>query len=132
MDEIDGLKGGPSRAGSLEYWYAPQFAPPATDATVIETAIPVGWEDYVVYQVVAQLLAKEESDPSFWMQERDRAMQRILAAMTPRDAGEPKAVSDHYNRWGATNDWVPCEDRSMRYLLTGNNIRIIEWDYLGV
>ena len=131
LDEIDGLKLGPQSSGSLQVWYAPQFAAPATDGTVISSAIPQGWEDFVVYDGVAKLLAKEESDTTVWIGERERARQRIMDAATPRDVGECLAVSDVSRRFVSRRDWLEDDNTTMSYVVTGNQIRIYDGSYYG-
>lgn len=56
-----------------------------------------GWNGYelaCIYGATAQLLAKEESDPSFWESRKERIMRVIDALAAQRDAGHPERVTD--------------------------------------
>lgn len=52
-----------------------------------------GWEDYAVYSVVAHMLAKEESDPSYWLAQKGATEQRIRELASSRDAGQPQFIT---------------------------------------
>jgi hypothetical protein len=53
-----------------------------------------GWDQWVVWDVTAKCLIKEESDPRFAIAERDAVQGRILREAVSRDDGEPDRVRD--------------------------------------
>lgn len=53
-----------------------------------------GYEVAAIYGACATVLAKEESDPSFFMAQRDRIYQHIQALAAQRDSNEPERVQD--------------------------------------
>jgi hypothetical protein len=53
-----------------------------------------GFEMAAIYGVVAQMLAMEESDPSFWEARREKYYARISAIAAARDASMPERVQD--------------------------------------
>lgn len=52
-----------------------------------------GWDEWVLAQVCALVCAKSESDPSFWMAERDRQLHRIRHA-AERTVDGPQRIQD--------------------------------------
>lgn len=65
-----------------------------------------GWEEWVTADVVAKLLAREESDPSFWLGERANAEARIRALAGSRDRSRPERIID-VQRNLDTDPWGP-------------------------
>lgn len=53
-----------------------------------------GYEMAAIYGTVAQMLAMEESDPSFWEMRKDKIVQRIQSIAAQRDASMPERVQD--------------------------------------
>jgi len=53
-----------------------------------------GYEVAAIYGACATVLAKEESDPGFYMAQRDRIYQHIQSVAAQRDANEPERVQD--------------------------------------
>lgn len=53
-----------------------------------------GYEIAAIYGAVATMLAKEESDASFWIAQQERVYQQIETLAGRRDAGEPERVQD--------------------------------------
>jgi hypothetical protein len=53
-----------------------------------------GFEVAAIYDTCAVVLAKEESDPSFYMQQRDRIYKHIDSLAATRDQGMPDRVQD--------------------------------------
>lgn len=53
-----------------------------------------GYEVAAIYGAVATCLAKEESDPSFYLAQKDRIIKSIQANAANRDAGQPERVQD--------------------------------------
>ena len=88
----------PSSSGSVELWYVPQFVPITDEAGVIHASIQPGWEAFVIYDVAARCLVKEESDPAAVLALRDAVRKRIVDSAPSRDAGEPRHVTDVYSR----------------------------------
>lgn len=53
-----------------------------------------GYEMAAIYGACAQVMAKEESDPSFFMAQRERVYQTITQAAANRDMSNPERVQD--------------------------------------
>lgn len=82
---------------TFELWYIPRYQYLDDWSARIHISVPVSWVDYVVFDVVARFLAKEESDPSYFVMKREECRKRITAAATQRDAGSPGRVTDVYH-----------------------------------
>lgn len=65
--------------------------------------IPVGWENYVIYKTCADCMAKEESDPTYWLQRAGEAKQMILEHTFRRDA-------DFQSTWSDVTGYIDYED----------------------
>lgn len=57
-----------------------------------------GWDNYVVWSVVAQMLAKQEADPSFAIAERGRWLQTILTSAGRLNSSRSPEVQNVYRR----------------------------------
>lgn len=79
-------------AGVYRIWYIPQATTLTTETSTLDGIN--GWEEYVVVDAARKCLAKEESDTSFLVQEKEALRQRIINASARRDAGMPKTISD--------------------------------------
>lgn len=53
-----------------------------------------GYEVAAIYGAVAICNAKEETDPSFYLAQKDRILRQIDALAAQRDAGKPERVTD--------------------------------------
>jgi hypothetical protein len=60
--------------------------------------VPFAWTNYVVWDVCAQLMAREESDFNFWMGRKMEAKQVILNAAMNRDLGRSIPYRKTYGR----------------------------------
>lgn len=60
-----------------------------------------GYEIAAVYGAVATCLAKEESDPSFYLGQKERILNHIRSMAANRDGGQPERVTDviGWNPW---------------------------------
>lgn len=74
--------------------YIPQYTPMAADDTVVNSAIPQGWEEYAVLDAAIQCLLKEETDPSALMARKQQLAARIASAAADRDANAPARIAD--------------------------------------
>lgn len=84
---------------TLTLWYVP--IPDSLDNDNDTFDSVNGWEDYIVWDGVAQLLAKEESDPSFAVRKKAEVEMRIRSLAGSTDQGFPDTVGDvQGNRWG--------------------------------
>lgn len=54
----------------------------------------MGYEVAAIYGAVAACLQKEESDPSFYLGQKDRIIRHIQAMAAQRDGGQPERVQD--------------------------------------
>ncbi len=81
-----------SAAGSYRLWYVPRATTLASDSSTLDGIN--GWEEYVVVDAARKCLAKEESDTTFLIAEKEALRQRIIAMSARRDAGMPKSITD--------------------------------------
>lgn len=128
--QLDGYRNtGPAASGTLELWYAPHVTKLSGASDVVHVSVCTGWEDFIALHAAIRLLEREQNDPTALMAERDRIRQRIIDNAGPRDLGIPDEIEDHYNRWGggATED----DKRTLRYRVMGNQLIVVEFDYLG-
>jgi hypothetical protein len=79
-------------AGNYRIWYVPKAVTLGSDSDTLDGIN--GWEEYIVVDATRKCLAKEESDTSFLVQEKEMLRQRIIAAAARRDAGMPKSITD--------------------------------------
>lgn len=94
----------PGSGDAIDMWYVPEIPWLRNPSDTVHLSVPVGWEDFVVAGCVARCLAKEESDPSFWLQRKAYLRQHIIDMAEERDEGQPARVVDAYNRFGDETD----------------------------
>lgn len=80
----------PTDAVTIEVDYIPTYL--TTTSGVSYNGVQ-GWEDYAVYSVVAHILAKEESDPTYWLAQKADVIDRIRELAAQRDAGRPQYIN---------------------------------------
>jgi hypothetical protein len=81
---------------NLHYVQAPQLL--GSDVATFDGV--AGWEMWIVYDVAAKALAKEESDASFCLAQRARIEERIKHSGRQRDAASPTKIQDTYRPGG--------------------------------
>jgi hypothetical protein len=79
-------------AGDYRIWYIPAATILSTDSSTLDGIN--GWEEYVVVDAARKCLAKEESDTSMLISEKESLRQRIVNMSARRDAGMPKTITD--------------------------------------
>lgn len=97
----------PVSAYTLELWYVPQFQPITDRNEVVPLYIYPGWESFIVYHVAAYLLAKEESDPTYCVTQRELARKRIESVAANRNAAKPKMVIDTEGKYRKVRPDLP-------------------------
>jgi hypothetical protein len=60
--------------------------------------IPFNWSNFVVFDVCAQLMAREESDFNYWMARKVEAAQQITSAAMQRNLGKAYKYMNVYRR----------------------------------
>ena len=93
------LSNTPLSGGTFRLYYAPILRKMTADIDVLPILIPISWEDYIVYDVAAYLLGREESDPSFCISQREQAKQAILAACKSDMTVDSCPMTDIYRRF---------------------------------
>ena len=93
------LSNTPLSGGTFRLYYAPILRKMTADIDVLPILIPMSWEDYIVYDVAAYLLGREESDPSTRIMMREQAKQAILAACKSDMTVDSCPVFDIYRRF---------------------------------
>jgi hypothetical protein len=127
-DELDSFQTAPITSGTVDLFYLPQMTPCTATTDIISDLIywvPRGAEDYIAYHMAAQLLAREESDVSFVMAERERIKQRIINQAESRDYANRKVVDKH--RW-VRRDVMSAPAQTYFYLMRGTKICFYEVD----
>lgn len=64
-----------------------------------------GWEEYIVIDAAIRALAKEESDPSLLMAEKNEMEQRLQEMADSRDKGRPKRLQNVMFDPNIADDW---------------------------
>lgn len=94
--------------GTLRVNYVPHFKRLVSGSNeAVDPSVPEGWEAYAVAQATAKLLAKEESDTTYWVNEAAKLWAQMKSFFEPRDQVEPMRVVDVYGRFsqGRFYDW---------------------------
>lgn len=82
----------PSSGLELLIWYVPS-APKITTTTQIINGVN-GWEEVIILECCIRIQAKQESDTSDYVRQKDNMIRRIEEAAQNRDPGSPTKVSD--------------------------------------
>lgn len=95
----------PSGGQTIQLWYVPRPNQLIQPTDIVDGIS--GWEEYVVVDMCIKMLAKEESDVSLFMEQKQMLLKRIEEAGENRNIGEPETVSDSRRRnfsWGDPGD----------------------------
>lgn len=95
----------PAANQTVRIWYAPRPSILMADTDTVDGVS--GWEEYIIVDTCIKAMAKEESDPSVFIAQKNALIKRIEEAAENRDIGEPEVVSDSKMRnssW-AGDDW---------------------------
>lgn len=79
-------------SGSIRTWYIPTCAKVTTGSDTIDGKN--GWDEYIIQSCCAKIKIKQELDPSAYLQEKERQMQRIIKMAQQYDAGVAERVTD--------------------------------------
>lgn len=96
----------PTGGETIRIWYAPRPNQLLNDTDIVDGVS--GWEEYIVADCCIKALAKEESDPSVFIDQKQALLTRIEEVAENRDIGEPETVSDSKMRnfaWSDDNGW---------------------------
>jgi hypothetical protein len=74
-----------------------------------------GWEEFIVADVAAKLLEREEGDPSPWLRRKGEALDRIKRMAPTRDASTPIRPTRTADPYGVTRPHRPWERYGRRY-----------------
>lgn len=81
--------------GSYQLWYIPAYTPLIADTDIVDTQITrQNWEEYIVADVAAKILDKEESNSDRLVAAKERIRMRITEFAADRDIDQPMKVSD--------------------------------------
>lgn len=93
-----------SAAGSYRIGYIPEYTQLVNDNDVL--TVPNSYAEYVVASVVADLLAEEESDPSYWLAKKIEVEKKIEIGAQRRDATGPiKMKKVETRRYVEDDEW---------------------------
>jgi hypothetical protein len=83
----------PSAAQSIRLWYIPRLTTLLQDTDTTAFGIS-GWDEYVITKAAYYALTKEESDTGPLVMQLQSLTERITAAASNRDSGQPDTISD--------------------------------------
>lgn len=117
----------PSAGQRARLWYIPRMAELVDDADEMDGVS--GWEEYIVCDVAIKALAKEESDPSVFMAQKQALKVRIQSMASNRDAGNPMSVTDSQAQaygwpFAISSLYAP---NILRYRVTGSKVWFINY-----
>lgn len=112
----------PTSGQNIRIWYVPRMTELVNDSDICDGVS--GWTEYIIVDVAAKALEKEESDSAPMMARKGAILQRIEAAAENRDAASPQTVLDSQsmNYFWPYNGSYPYAQTPLRYRLQGNNI----------
>jgi hypothetical protein len=82
----------PQTNSNVKLWYIPAQAPMVADIDTLDGID--GWEEYIIVDVAAKMIDKEEGDITSLIMRKNALIQRINDSAPNRDAGEPARISD--------------------------------------
>lgn len=85
--------------------YYTRCSPRVTGATTVDGFN--GYELAMIYGACAAVLAKEESDPSFYIDRKERYLRLLNSMAAQRSASHPERVTDVTGDFGTGADWLP-------------------------
>lgn len=92
----------PVSGQTVQLWYAPRLTPVVQDTDTVDGVN--GWEEYIVADAIIKALAKEETDVSVFMAQKQALLERIESEAANRDAGSPATTADsRISDFGAVN-----------------------------
>ncbi len=86
--------------GTYRLSYTPNLIPLDDGYNTTLDPILERWSDYIIVDSAIKCLAKEESDPSVLIMQKQALMARIQKMAPNKDNAQPKHVSDSYNSNG--------------------------------
>lgn len=95
-----------SANGNYQLWYIPTATPFVTDTDSIDTVN--GFENLLIVDVAIKMLAKEESDPSLLLMERERLTDALNEMRIDRDINEGERIEETFDSregYGPTGDF---------------------------
>jgi len=90
--------------GTITLYYVPQAVNLVQPDDELHYNIPEGWVEFIIADVVARALEKEESDPSPALRRKEMARVRITNMAAGRDSSDPKRQIDRNSQ--RDNLWV--------------------------
>lgn len=82
----------PSAGQILRLWYIPRLVTLSADGDLADGIS--GWTEYIITDAAVKCLAKEETDASVLIGQRQDMVKRINDSATNRDMGQPATISD--------------------------------------
>lgn len=76
----------------VQLWYVPRMTQLVSGSDTVDGVS--GWTEYIIVDAAIKCLAKEESDVSVLMAQKEALIRRIEAAAENRDAGQSATVAD--------------------------------------
>ena len=82
-----------STSGTMRVFYVPVLADLVAGSDVVRWVCPANWVDFVIFDVAAMMLAKEESDTSFFVGMREQVKTDIIKSSKNRNAGDASCMA---------------------------------------
>ena len=79
----------------MRVWYVPRMTQLVASTDTVDGIS--GWTEYIIIDCCIKMLAKEESDPTIFVQQKMDIIKRIEAMAENRDAANPPRVADSRN-----------------------------------
>lgn len=76
----------------IKVWYVPKLTTLSSDSSTVEGVS--GWTEYIIVDACIKALAKEETDPSVFLAQKQALLHRIESAAENRDAANPATIAD--------------------------------------
>lgn len=94
----------PASGQQIQIWYAPRLTQLSSGSDTCDGIS--GWTEYIIVDAAIKALAKEESDTSVFMAQKQGLIQRIEAAGENRDAANPATIADsqYSDMWWPTGN----------------------------
>jgi hypothetical protein len=115
----------PACTGSLKIWYTPHcplFTVVADKVSDKLKWLPNNWEEFVVCKMAATLLAREQSDPSFFENRAELLRKNMIKMAGERDNNEVDCISDESGRYNYVSYNIP----NFLYRVLGEKIYITQ------
>jgi hypothetical protein len=86
----------PTASGTVQLWYTPQYVRKSDDSDTFDYPVINGWEQFIVLGAAIKALAKENTDVSALLMEKQATEARILNMARVKDQFAARKMRDVY------------------------------------